>query len=135
MYLFVYGTLRKDIPCGKNSLLLPYCEYRDLAFTRGELFEIAGYPGLVYSPVMPLVHGELYKIRFPNELFSLLDEYEECSKNHPKPHEYTKKIIPVTSQSGQDFNAWAYIYNRQTGDKLKISSANYFNYMIDNKLF
>lgn len=93
---------------------------------QGCLFEVAGYPGAIES-INPdhRVKGELYRILDRKRLFAILDEYEECSNRHPRPHEYRRKIVTIQSIRDDTVSAWAYIYNRSTTRLRKIASGDY----------
>lgn len=124
-WLFVYGTLRRDIS-EKSSLLRPYAVYEGRAFMRGWLYEIAGYPGVVEAEAADgRVFGELYRLVLPDAGLVALDEYEECSASFARPHEYVRKRVGVWRVSGVALAAWCYVYNRDVQGLQRIASGDY----------
>lgn len=99
-----------------------------MASTRGRLYEVDGYPGLVLgnSQNNGKVYGELYRLLNPQQVLNALDDYEECSSHFPKPHEYVRKQIPVNClDSNKIVLAWVYLYNRPTTGLHLIPSGDY----------
>jgi gamma-glutamylcyclotransferase (GGCT)/AIG2-like uncharacterized protein YtfP len=124
-FLFVYGTLRR--PAGRHNLLLKHCRYYGSASLHGLLYEVNGYPGAIASAESgSCVVGELYRIIKGEPLFTLLDDYEECSDGFAKPHEYVRKKLRVTTAAGDTVLAWVYIYNLPVTGLRKILSGDYF---------
>lgn len=112
-FLFVYGTLRKNAGTRMSQILARYSEYVGEATMQGVLYEIEDYPGVVESTKPEdIVCGELHKIVDDNVLLPLLDDYEACSEQFLQPHEYVRKILPVTLTSGDRVMTWVYVYNR-----------------------
>ena len=111
-YIFVYGTLRRNSNHSMAKVLQTYADYIADAVTQGELYQVSTYPALIESTHSgDKVFGELYKINNSNILLPLLDEYEGCTENFSIPHEYSRKILPITLTTGEIINAWVYIYN------------------------
>ena len=70
------------------------------------------YPGLVLSDdPADIVHGELFRLRAPDELLRELDMYEACGEGFPEPTEYPAQAVDVTLPDGTTEKAWTYIYN------------------------
>ena len=128
-YLFVYGTLRQT----SNGSLHPYLKNRAVFISQaklpGKLYQIRNYPGAVPSPANNecLVHGEVYRLLKPAELLRILDEYEECSRHFPKPHEYQRLAASVTLADGKQIQAWVYWFRHPTSGFRQIVSGDYFN--------
>ncbi len=96
----------------------------------GHLYQVDGYPGVIVPPhCRRRVHGELYHIINKDELFLLLDDYEQCSAKYPKPHEYVRKQVDVTTSSGAVCKAWSYIYDRAVAGLVRIHSGDYVSHM------
>ena len=129
--LFVYGTLRKDIPNSRVHLLAQ--EAQGVTFVgywriQGRLFDLGEYPGLVLShDPDSWVHGEVYALHNPQETLSRLDDYEGCGPNDPKPHEFDRVEKDVVLDSGASGKAWVYIYGGTTANKREIVSGDYLN--------
>ena len=127
-WLFVYGTLRRDISV-KSELLDPYVVYAGRAFILGCLYEVDGYPGAVESQAADeRVFGELYQLIRPNEGLAVLDEYEECSAAYAQPHEYVRKRVLVWQESGARIEAWCYVYNRDVQGLQRIDPGDYASF-------
>lgn len=127
-FLFVYGTLRQGFVNPVRAKMEKYAGYPVPAVMQGKLFEIGHYPGAVLSDNPDeLVHGDLYTIKDRKKLFAILDKYEESSDDFPAPREYIRKKISVTLSNGHKVIAWAYLYNRETSDKIRIPSGDYLN--------
>ncbi len=128
-FLFVYGTLRRKYNHPASTYLNKFGRFITDASMRGDLFEIAGYPGAVESHQSHHhVFGELYAIEDVHRLFASLDEYEECSERYPPPHEYCRKKINITTAAGENVMAWTYLYCRPTHKLQKIPSGDYLQY-------
>ncbi len=105
-----------------SQVLAGYSEYVGEATMQGVLYEVEDYPGVVESTKPEdIVSGELYKILDDNVLLPLLDEYEECSKRFAQPHEYIRKILPITLTDGDSVMAWVYVYNRDVTELQRIN--------------
>ena len=114
-YLFVYGTLKRDMHGSIHPYLAAHADYLGNAEFQGKLYQIAGYPGVVASDdVKDQVHGEVYVIRQRTLLFAILDRYEECSEEFSEPHEYCRRMQTVALNRGDKIIAWMYLYNRST---------------------
>ncbi|MCC5942161.1 MAG: gamma-glutamylcyclotransferase [Balneolaceae bacterium] len=129
-FLFVYGTLRSGSPKKspvKNVLHL-YAEWWSRAVMQGKLYEIDWYPGVVQSDNPDdIVVGEIFRIVDETTLLARLDEYEGCSEDFPKPHEYQRKKISVQTEDGENVMAWVYLYNWEVYEESRIESGDYLN--------
>ena len=89
--LFVYGTLMRGFDHPMARLLAGHADFLGEATCRGRLFLIKHYPGLMLSDTGgDLVHGELFRMRVPDELLRELDMYEACGEGFPEPSEYLR---------------------------------------------
>ena len=127
-YLFVYGTLRRDVTPSKHALLAEWVEWVAYATLQGRLYEVAGYPGAVLSAEAPseiVIKGELFRILDSAALWPILDDYEECSVHVEQPHEYLRQRVWVQTDQKQAVQAWTYLYNRPTDGLHWIESGDY----------
>lgn len=125
-FIFVYGTLRKQIASSKYQLLANHCEYFSAGVMPGKLYEVCGYPGAIESTdANHKVFGELYKILDQQPLLERLDGYEECSDRFPLPHEYSRKRCSIELVSGGSVVAWVYLYNHDVSTLQQIISGDY----------
>lgn len=127
-YLFVYGSLRQDIPNNQSHRIKPFCRFVQNGFVYGKLFNVSYYPGAVAEPRQQhKVLGNIFEIiKQPAQLFRELDEYEECSVNHRRPHEFIRVKIKVFSTNKElELTAWTYFYTFSTQNLQFIESGDY----------
>lgn len=131
-FIFVYGTLRRDLAGGMHRLLADQSEFVAYGLMQGRLYEVNGYPGALESEgTGELVFGEIYRI-YDRDLLSLLDEYEECSDNFPQPHEYERKLLEIITPGGKSLSAWGYVFKRDVMGLKWIESGDYVEYFAAN---
>ena len=91
--LFVYGTLTRGFDHPMARLLSANADFLGEARCRGRLYLIKHYPGLVLSDdADDIVHGELCRMRAPNELLREFDMYEACGEGFVQPTEYFRTM-------------------------------------------
>jgi gamma-glutamylcyclotransferase (GGCT)/AIG2-like uncharacterized protein YtfP len=82
--LFVYGTLMRGYVHPMAKLLSANADFLGEASCRGRLYMVKHYPGLVLSDAASeIVHGELYRLRAPQDLLREFDMYEACGEGFP----------------------------------------------------
>jgi gamma-glutamylcyclotransferase (GGCT)/AIG2-like uncharacterized protein YtfP len=129
-YLFVYGTLRRDLNKKIFHLLYQHSDFVGYGYVFGKLYEVDNYPGLkITFSGEDKVYGEVYKLRNPDIIFEVLDDYEECSKKFPEPHEYRRIKTNVHLSDGKKLSAWVYEYKCPTENLEIILSGNYKEYL------
>ncbi|MGY3478759.1 gamma-glutamylcyclotransferase family protein [Bradyrhizobium ottawaense] len=110
--LFVYGTLMRGFDHPMARLLAGHADFLGEATCRGSLVLVKHYPGLLLSEAASdIVHGELFRMRVPDELLGELDMYEACGEGFQEPTEYLRRLIDVTLADGATEKAWTYVYN------------------------
>ena len=120
-YLFVYGTLRRDAGHPSHGLLAQGAQLIGLARMTGRLYEVADYPGAVFSAGEgEQVVGELYRLLEPEVVLPALDDYEEAGEVYPQPREYRREWTTVEMENGIKVEAWCYLYNRPTAGLRRI---------------
>jgi gamma-glutamylcyclotransferase (GGCT)/AIG2-like uncharacterized protein YtfP len=123
--LFVYGTLRRGVCANRFRHLMRGCVYQTKGSLQGRLYEVAGYPGAVATErPRDRVQGELYRI-IDDQALIRLDAYEACSGGFPEPHEFVRRRLPVTLESGRKVLAWVYLFNHDTAGLRQIRSGDY----------
>lgn len=123
-YLFVYGTLRRDIKNQMWHVLARHAEYLGEGAFQGKLYNIGEYPGAVPSnKPTDIVKGEIYVLRDRAQVLKALDEYEG-SDGTPSA-EFSRKIIKVSKEGGKEISAWVYLYNHSTKGLKQILSGDY----------
>jgi gamma-glutamylcyclotransferase (GGCT)/AIG2-like uncharacterized protein YtfP len=114
-YLFVYGTLKRDVNSEMHHLLANYAEFVDAAAYQGKLYRIENYPGVVPSNhPLDVVQGEVYLLHQAEVVLALLDRYEEFGQEFPEPNEYNRQKQSVLLKSGPTVTAWVYVYTHST---------------------
>ncbi|WP_116126555.1 gamma-glutamylcyclotransferase [Lewinella sp. IMCC34183] len=122
-YLFVYGTLRSDIPSSMSKFLRRRAALVGKATTAGHLIDLGGYPGFVRGSGKTT--GELYRINADQaeETWQLLDAYEGVSGLATE--EYGKVEIDVQVAGGGKFRARTYAYQLPHAGKTEIPHGDY----------
>jgi gamma-glutamylcyclotransferase (GGCT)/AIG2-like uncharacterized protein YtfP len=112
-HLFVYGLLRPGMNEPMGRFLERNARLMGKGRVRGRLYLVADYPGLVSgaAPTVTVI-GDVYALRDPVRVLRELDDYEGCAPASPPPHEYVRRIRPVTLGAGRRLPAWVYLYNR-----------------------
>lgn len=91
--LFVYGTLMRGFDHPMARLLSGNADFISEARCQGRLYRVAHYPALELSDdPADIVHGELFRMRVPDELLREFDMYEACGEGFPQPTEYIRQI-------------------------------------------
>lgn len=125
-YLFVYGTLRRDVKHEMWNFLSQNAKYFGSACYHGKLYDLGEYPGVVPSnKATDVVHGEVYVLNKSAKVLKALDEYEECGQNDFKPAEFRRETVTVFMADWKEITAWIYLYNHPIKHKKKISSGDY----------
>ncbi len=119
--LFAYGTLRPSLAGGAGQLVAGLVQ-AGAATTRGQLFDLGGYPGMVAGD--GLVHGELLRLSDPEQL-AALDAYEECGGPNPL---YRRELAIVRRENGEETTVWVYVYARSVTGAPRIPGGDYLAY-------
>ena len=125
-FLFVYGTLRRDSDHPMARFLARHARFVETADFQGRLFIVADYPGAVPSDdPRDRVRGDVFELRRPAWLLRKLDEYEGCRPLERTPA-YVRALRPVTLTSGEQRNAWIYLFNRPTRHLQHVVSGDFY---------
>lgn len=129
-YLFVYGTLRPNIQHPMADYLKQQADWIGSASYQGKLYKVADYPAMVASNnLADKVYGDVYQVLSTN-LWSTLDDYEECSPSFPSPTEYQRLLQTVYLANGDEISAWVYLYNHSVINLEVIDSGDFLNHAI-----
>lgn len=130
-YLFVYGTLRSDIPSSMSKFLRRRGTLVGKATVAGELLDLGGYPGFVSGPA-GTVKGELYRITADQaeETWQMLDAYEGVTGLANEG--YRKIEVDVRVGAGGAFRAVTYEYQLPRDGKPVIPNGDYPPYYRSN---
>lgn len=125
--LFVYGTLRRGPHHETFHLLAKHVRYLGEATVPGRLFDLGGYPGMVWPDERKSVVGEVYEVdrKHWDRISTRLDEYEGCGPSDPLPREYRREIVNARLSNGAALRAWAYVLTRAPSKSREIRSGDY----------
>jgi gamma-glutamylcyclotransferase (GGCT)/AIG2-like uncharacterized protein YtfP len=127
--LFVYGTLMRGFDHPMARLLAAHADFLGEATCRGRLYLVKHYPGLLLSDAASdIVHGELFRLRTPEELLREFDMYEACGEGFPEPTEYLRRLVEVRHADGANGQAWTYVYNWPVADLPVIVSGRFLQH-------
>ena len=126
VYLFVYGTLRRDSDGAMSRWLARQADFVATGTCQGRLYRIDFYPGVVASgSPSDRVHGEVHRLRDPERSLARLDQYEACGPGFEEPTEYIRQLQPVRLQSARTLTAWIYLYNLPVHERDRIPSGDF----------
>jgi len=111
-YIFVYGTLRKDVGIEMYHVLARHARFVKDAKFQGRLFDLGDYPGAVPSDdPRDVVHGEVYALEpsVRDAVLASLDDYEGCSPGGEAPSEFRRESVSVTLDDGSSVSSWIYL--------------------------
>ncbi|MBV8550092.1 MAG: gamma-glutamylcyclotransferase [Acidobacteriaceae bacterium] len=124
--LFVYGTLRSTSGHRLAVWLGQRAQLVGRGRVQGRLFRIGSYPGLVPSKTGgEWVYGEVYRLSNAIEVYRVLDEYEGCGPNDPRPHEFRRSIMRAFLDSGTSVAATVYVYGHDVRNRKRIVSGDF----------
>ena len=115
--LFVYGSLRPDLP-GSRLDLLQSCQTLGPAQIRGRLYMARGYPALL-DALQDRVQGQLLALR-DHRAWGPLDAWEGCAEGL-----YRRLRRTVYPHKGRPVQAWVYLYGRSLRGCARIDSGDY----------
>jgi gamma-glutamylcyclotransferase (GGCT)/AIG2-like uncharacterized protein YtfP len=124
--IFVYGTLMRGFDHPMSKLLASGADFLGEASCRGRLYMIEHYPGLLHAAGdSDIVYGDLFRMRDPDKLLAVLDDYEGIGPEQEQPTLYLREMRPVALGDGSSAQAWTYIYNRPVIETKRITSGRF----------
>lgn len=124
--LFVYGTLRRGSSNQMARNLACEANFLEHGKMRGRLYAVRGYPGLTPSEdSQDWVIGDVYRLRDPEALLTILDEYEGCGPANVPPYEYERVLCTVLLNSGASLQCWVYLYRGRLIEENRIWSGEF----------
>jgi gamma-glutamylcyclotransferase (GGCT)/AIG2-like uncharacterized protein YtfP len=110
--LFVYGTLMQAFDNPYARQLRTESWFVGPGHLPGILYRVSWFPGAVPdSSARSLIHGEVYKLKNPEEMLLVLDDYEDVGDNETGL--YVRRQLPV-QVGDRALNCWLYVYNEST---------------------
>ncbi len=123
-YLFIYGTLRKEVKRPMHQVLARYGMLVGAGSFQGKLYDLGRYPGAVVSgKKSDRVYGEIYQLRDTGRVFEILDEYEGWL--------FTRQQAPVALDSGKKLTSWIYFYCGRVKGAARIHSGDYLTRLVN----
>ncbi len=129
-YLFVYGTLRRDVDHPMAKLLRSASTHVGEARFQGQLYRVSWYPAAIASDAaIDVVIGDVFELNRTGRdvLFEKLDEYEGTTGETGRPPYYRRERHPVTLTDRGAIQAWIYLFNRKTNRLERIESGDFLN--------
>ena len=98
----------------------------------GNLYKVDFFPGATYEPESgTTVLGELYHIPEPESVLEVLDTYEGYDPKQPENGLFQRKEVMITFR-GEEFPAWAYLYNLPTEDLQPIPDGDFLKFDMES---
>ncbi|MEL6192125.1 MAG: gamma-glutamylcyclotransferase family protein [Bacteroidota bacterium] len=127
--IFVYGTLRKGFSHPMADMLASHAQYVGAGSTFGSLFDLGPYPAAIFSEEGAyIVKGDVYRIKSPQHLLPLLDEYEGYRADDLENSMYKRVLIKVYCKE-DELEVWGYTYLPPPPSKGLIPSGDYLSYL------
>ncbi len=129
--LFVYGTLMRAAAASAlgrdmRARLESEADWLGTATVTGRLYDRGRYPLLIVSDAShDLVHGEVYRLRRPDETFRWLDPYEGLPPGSLVGDEYERRRWPARLADGTTFTGWLYVGRTDAGDAPRIAGGSW----------
>jgi gamma-glutamylcyclotransferase (GGCT)/AIG2-like uncharacterized protein YtfP len=124
--IFVYGTLMRKFENEFAKKLHQNADLIAMGYFRGKLFDLGQYPAAVLCDSTTKIWGEVWHLTDFEKIMPVLDEYEGIYEKNP---EYSRHHIPITTESGDIYYCWVYLYNYDTDNLREIEGGKYnFNY-------
>lgn len=109
-----------------GDLLRQHTTHVGPAAVPGQLFDTGRYPAAVASSESSdVIHGELYQLDDPEEVWAWLDEYEGYFSGNEADSLFVRRLALVEAQGRQPLQAWMYWYNRSLEGFEPIASGRY----------
>jgi gamma-glutamylcyclotransferase (GGCT)/AIG2-like uncharacterized protein YtfP len=135
--LFVYGTLRPFVDIPMARWLEHVATYVGDARTRGRLYDLGSYPGLIDSVCRDdWVRGELYLLPMRAMVLRLLDRYEGARGRGAQRFVRVRRVVqPLDDRCGVKRTrvAWLYCYCRSTLLRSRIECGDYRRYIASRR--
>ena len=128
-YLFVYGTLRRNLVSPVLETISEHIDWVANARVKGALYDIGNYPGAVPVDSGIYITGEVIEIKEPGSVLQLLDDYEGYDPGNEIRSEYCRKKEWVEFEDGTGVEAWIYWYNFPVNEKQRIPGNDYLKYL------
>jgi gamma-glutamylcyclotransferase (GGCT)/AIG2-like uncharacterized protein YtfP len=109
-HFFFYGTLIPQFSPLHLREILSKLRIVGEGSARG-VYDLGAYPGAVFDEKpQTKVFGRVFQGE-ADRLLAALDRYEGYDSSSPETSEYVRKRLPITLETGETIDCWAYEYN------------------------
>lgn len=120
-YLFAYGTLRRGARKDRIELVGGGARLVGSATVPGRLYDLGDYPGMLEAARPDdRVSGDLFELNEVEATLRRLDDYEDCG-----PGGFRRLLWSVRLDSGEELEAWLYLYQGTVSERQRIPSGDY----------
>jgi gamma-glutamylcyclotransferase (GGCT)/AIG2-like uncharacterized protein YtfP len=137
--LFCYGTLLRDHAPRSVAALCRRLPRLAAASVRGTLYDLGSYPGMVLGGENDEdaadaggVRGEIVVVQSASDWLRL-DTYEGYDDARPQRSLFNRVRTVAATEAGDQVECWAYVYNRELKQALKIDSGCWRTYLADGE--
>lgn len=110
-HLFAYGTLASGGPAPVVAAMAENTRRIGPASVRGRLHDSGDWPAMVPSAnSADRVPGWLFEVLDPRRLWPVLDAWEGCGADDPRPHLFHREKRQVKLLHGASLSAFVYLF-------------------------
>ena len=129
MYLFVYGTLQRELDTDMSRFLVANSKTVAKGYILGKLYKISWFPGAILTDDSSCkVYGTVFKLKDNAAIFDVLDAYEGCNTNTPNASLFIRQRITVFLENNNTLTSWVYLYNQNIANSEQITSGDFLKY-------
>ena len=126
-YLFVYGTLAKEIAPREIATAVKKLKDVSPGFVLGRLYDISEYPGAVLNGnPQDKIFGRIYQLPGDPAVLDRLDRYEGFDPAHPAQSVFVRRRTSINGPKETRLKGWVYEYNRDVSSESRIKNGPYF---------
>ena len=132
-YLFVYGTLRKELVAQVSpelQAIMQSLRFIGTGQIQGELYQLGAYPGAIVGEAFQTkIVGEVYELPEPNKTLAMLDVYEGFIPGELEASLFARSHETITLADGRQLRCWMYLYNDWVATGSLIESGDYVKHV------
>jgi gamma-glutamylcyclotransferase (GGCT)/AIG2-like uncharacterized protein YtfP len=136
-YLFVYGTLRKNLIGSLDNAelmqIMRELKFVGTGFANGQLYDLGDYPGAILGENFDTkIFGEVYQLDDPKTTLEALDLYENFIPGELEASLFARVKTKIFMSDESEIEAWIYVYNSWVATGKLIESGDYAKYRSGN---
>jgi gamma-glutamylcyclotransferase (GGCT)/AIG2-like uncharacterized protein YtfP len=125
-YLFVYGTLAKEIAPREIAAAVKKLKDVGRGFILGRLYDIGEYPGAVLNGgPQDKIFGRIYQLPGDPAVLDQLDTYEGFDPAAPAQSVFVRRRTSINRPNKTILKGWVYEYNRDVSSQPRIKNGQY----------